>query len=48
MDRDKTGKLEAKYLKDNYNIMPLLIPKKFNSKNFAELVQRTANDDIIN
>ena len=48
MDRDKTGKLEAKYLKDNYNIIPLLIPKEFNSKDFAELVQKTANDDIIN
>ena len=47
MDNDRTGKIEAKYLKDNYRIIPILIPKLYKCKDFAELVQKTPNDEII-
>lgn len=38
MDNDITGKCEAIWLKKNYNIIPILIPKEYNAKDFAELV----------
>lgn len=41
MDNDRTGKLEAKYLKNHFNIIPLLISKEYNAKDFAELRSRT-------
>ena len=47
MDNDRTGKIEAKYLKDNYRIIPILIPKLYKCKDFAELVQKTPNDEIV-
>lgn len=38
MDNDEVGKNEATWLQYTYNILPLLIPKRYNSKDFAELV----------
>lgn len=40
MDNDKTGKVEAIWLKHNYNITPILIDKKYNAKDFSELVSK--------
>ena len=45
MDNDRVGKLEAKWLRDNFGIMPILIPNKYNSKDFAEFI---TNHGIIN
>lgn len=44
MDNDRTGKLEAIWLRNNYNIIPIIIPKGLNAKDFAELVSRTDID----
>lgn len=41
MDNDRTGKLESIWLRNNYNILPIIIPKKFNAKDFAELASKT-------
>lgn len=38
MDNDRTGKLEAIWLRNSYDILPILIPKYHNSKDFAEFV----------
>ena len=38
MDNDRVGKLEAKWLKDHFNILPIIIPKTYNVKDFAELI----------
>lgn len=50
MDNDRVGKIEAKWLRDNYNIIPLIIPTKYKSKDFAELVVNHKNKikSIIN
>ncbi len=40
MDNDRTGKLEAIWLRNNYNIIPILIPSKYESKDFAEFVYK--------
>ena len=41
MDNDRTGKLEAKWLKDNYNIKPILINnKEYDAKDFSELISK--------
>ena len=37
MDNDKTGKIEANYLRKEFNILPLIIPKDFKAKDFSEL-----------
>ncbi len=39
MDNDKTGKHEAIWLKNNYHIIPIIIPSLYNAKDFAELVE---------
>ena len=44
MDNDKTGKIEAIWLRNNYNIIPIIIPKKLNAKDFAELASKTYID----
>lgn len=41
MDNDRTGKLEAIWLRNNYSIIPIIIPKTLNAKDFAELVSKT-------
>ena len=43
MDNDRVGKLESIWLKNNYNITPIIISKKYKVKDFAELVE---NNDI--
>lgn len=40
MDNDITGKHEAIWLRNNYNIIPILIPSKYKSKDFAEFVYK--------
>ena len=40
MDNDRTGKQEAIWLRNNYNIIPILIPKEIGAKDFAELVSK--------
>ena len=40
MDNDRTGKQESIWLRDNYNIIPILIPKEIGAKDFAELVSK--------
>ena len=37
MDNDRVGKLEAKWLQDNYDIIPVIIPRKYKAKDFSEL-----------
>lgn len=48
MDNDNTGKQEAIWLRNNYRIIPLLIPTKYNAKDFAELVANNSFVDVIN
>lgn len=52
MDNDRVGKLESKWLKDNFNITPILIPKHYNAKDFAEFVNtygiETVKIEILN
>lgn len=40
MDNDRTGKLEAIWLNNYFNIIPILIPKKLKVKDFAELINK--------
>lgn len=40
MDNDVTGKVEAIWLRQNYAIVPLLIPKESGAKDFAELINK--------
>lgn len=40
MDNDRTGKRESIWLRDNYDIIPILIPKEIGAKDFAELVSK--------
>lgn len=47
MDNDRTGKSEAVWLRRNYNIPPIIIPKVFNAKDFAELRSRQTLTNII-
>lgn len=46
MDNDTTGKCEAIWLRNNYNIIPLLIPKEYNAKDFAELIYNNKIEDV--
>lgn len=46
MDNDKTGKKEAIWLRDNYRIIPLIIPATYNSKDFAELYENNSINTI--
>lgn len=47
MDNDRTGKVEAQYLRKEYGILPLIIPKEYNAKDFSELI-KTNNNNIHN
>lgn len=47
MDNDKVGKVQAKWLRDIFRIIPILIPKKYNAKDFAELVERNSFDTVF-
>ena len=46
MDNDRTGKIEAIWLKYNYNIIPIIISAKYKAKDFAELVSISNFNDI--
>lgn len=46
MDNDRTGKLESIWLRNHYDIIPILIPKKY-GKDFAEFVYNNLNNKNI-
>lgn len=48
MDNDRTGKIEAIYLKKEYNILPLIIPKSYKAKDFSELFKYNKITEINN
>lgn len=48
MDNDSTGKHEAIWLRNNYQITPLLIPIIYCAKDFAELVSKHKFDEVVN
>ena len=48
MDNDRTGKIEAIYLKRNFYILPLIIPKKYRAKDFSELFRYNDKNKIYN
>ena len=46
MDNDRTGMIEAIYLKNTFGFKPILIPKEYNVKDFAELMSITSINKI--
>ena len=48
MDNDRTGYNEAIWLRDNYYITPIIINKKYNCKDFAELFNKYGLEYIYN
>lgn len=48
MDNDRTGKIEANYLRKEFNILPLIIPKHYQAKDFSELFKYNSKKDINN
>lgn len=46
MDNDRTGKIEANYLRKEYNILPLIIPKQYQAKDFSELIMKNNKEEI--
>ena len=48
MDNDNVGKKEAIWLKNNYHIIPFLIPSNYKAKDFAELVANNKFEDVSN
>lgn len=48
MDNDKVGKIESIWLKNNFNIIPILIDKKYNSKDFSEFIYNNGLDELKN
>lgn len=52
MDNDRTGKMETIWLRNNYKVIPLLIPNGYNAKDFADLVKNNdfniVKDLVIN
>lgn len=48
MDNDSTGKHEAIWLRNNYQITPLLIPVIYCAKDFAEFVSKHKFDEVVN
>lgn len=46
MDNDRTGICEAKWLRDKYWIPPIIIPKKYNAKDFSELIANNNFDTV--
>jgi hypothetical protein len=47
MDNDMTGYREAIWLRDAYDITPVLIPKEYDVKDFSELKKEYSNE-IVN
>lgn len=48
MDNDRTGKIEANYLRKEYGILPMIIPKQFQAKDFSELFKYNSIEQINN
>lgn len=48
MDNDRTGMLEAHYLRKNFNILPLIIPKIYQAKDFSELIKNNSTINLNN
>lgn len=48
MDNDRTGKVEAIWLRNNYQILPIIIPTCYKAKDFAELVANNKFSDVSN
>ena len=48
MDNDRTGKIEANYLRKEYGILPMIIPKQFQAKDFSELFKYNSIEKINN
>ena len=48
MDNDKTGKIEANYLRKEYGILPMIIPKQFQAKDFSELFKYNSIEQVNN
>lgn len=48
MDNDRTGKIEAIWLRNTYSIIPIIIPDNYKSKDFAELVANNNFKTISN
>ena len=46
MDNDNTGYREAIWLRNNYNIIPLCIPREYEVKDFAELRSKYSIETI--
>ena len=46
MDNDRTGMLEAQYLRKDFNILPLIIPKEYQAKDFSELIMKNNKQKI--
>ena len=46
MDNDRTGMMEAIYFNKEYGFKPILIPKKYGAKDFAELASMLAINTI--
>lgn len=46
MDNDRVGKREAVWLLREYNIIPILIPEEYESKDFSELASKYSDDTI--
>lgn len=47
MDNDRTGLMEAVILKNDYDIIPIIIPKELGVKDFAEL-RNSYSTNVIN
>ena len=47
MDNDETGVIESIWLKNNYEIIPILIPLRYKCKDFAELVVKYKDKYIL-
>lgn len=48
MDNDEVGKNEAAWLQYTFKILPILIPKRYKSKDFAELIVAYDKIDVYN
>ena len=48
MDNDKVGKIEAIWLRDTFNIIPILISKEYKVKDFAEFISVYKIDGLKN
>lgn len=46
MDNDRTGIMEAIWLRNTYNIIPVFIPKQYNCKDTAEFVSKCSFEQV--